>query len=136
MIDDDYTLNEGDHMPDSWWRLADVVPLNVRHRTSQVPGLPLLAFSAEFYGRSLSVYGPRYLDLSEFTRWEPHENATPQRRAFDALTDAFPDRFSTVVDGLGGRAVWLALRLTRLTEPIADALLDQHARVLAEPAQE
>jgi len=124
VIDDDYTLDEGDRMPDAWWRVADVVPLNVRYRSGQVPGLPPLAFGTEFHGRSLSVYGPRYLDLWEFTCWKPHVNATPQRRAFDALTDAYPDRFSTVVGGHLRRSrhdemIELLRRLVALTSPDA-----------------
>jgi len=135
MIDDDHSPDDGDVMPAAWWRVAEAIPLTVRYRASSVPGLPLLAFGDEFYGRSLSVHGPRYLDLSQFTRHNArHADTTPRRRAFDALTAAFPDVFSTVIGTHGPDAVWLALRLTQLTDPIADALLDMRARTLADLA--
>jgi hypothetical protein len=130
MIDDDYDPAEGDRMPSVWWRVADHIPLTVRYRTSHIPTLAPLVFSSEFYGTSLSVHGPLYLDLKHFTRFNPTRvDRSAHRHAFHTLTTAFPDTFTTV---LGGReAVWLALRLTRLTEPIADALLDVRARALA-----
>ena len=134
MIDDDHTPDEGDVMPAAWWRVAEAIPLTVRYRASRIPGLPPLAFGDEFYGCSLSVHGPCYLDLSQFTRYNARGHTTPRRRAFDALIAAFPDVFSTVIGIHGPDAVWLALRLTRLTDPIGDALLDVRARTLADLA--
>ncbi len=91
MIDDDHTPDEGDVMPAAWWRVAEAIPLTVRYRASRIPGLPPLAFGDEFYGCSLSVHGPCYLDLSQFTRYNARGHTTPRQRAFDALTAAFPE---------------------------------------------
>lgn len=127
-IDDDYTLDEGDDMPAAWWRLAGRIPLTVRQLSSHIPGLPLLAYGPQFSGGVLSVFGPRYLDLSHFTYWDAYRPAatSPERAAFDALHAAHPDTFSTVIGRTGPGAVWLALRLTRLTDPITDTLLRVH----------
>jgi hypothetical protein len=128
---DDYTTEEGDVMPAAWWPVADHIPLTVRYRDSHIPGLPHLAFADEFTA-SLTVHGPRYLDLSHFTRWNARQPvASPQRRAFHTLTTAFPDVFTTVIGAHGPDAVWLALRLTRLSDPVADALLAARVRTLA-----
>jgi hypothetical protein len=127
-IDDDYTLAEGDDMPAAWWRLAGRIPLTVRERSSLIPDLPLLAYGPQFSAGVLSVFGPRYLDLSHFTCWDAYRpgNADAHRSAFDALLHAHPDTFSTVIGRDGPDAVWLALRLTRLTDPITDTLLRVH----------
>ena len=122
--DDDYRMDEGDVMPAAWWRVPDRIPLRVRYRHSRIPGLPMVAFADEFHP-SLSVYGPRYLDLSGLTQFNARRpEPTPQRRAFDTLLVAFPDTFHTVIGRDGPGAVWLALRLTRLSDRIADTLLD------------
>ena len=131
MIDDDWTLDEGDIMPQAWWRLDGRIPLTVRcGPRGAIPGLPLLAFGREFSGGVLSVAGPRYLDLHHVTRWNAtrHWENTPRRAAFDALREAHPDTFSTVVGPDGPTAVWLALRLTRLTDEITDTLRAVHDR--------
>jgi hypothetical protein len=127
-IDDDYCLDEGVDMPAVWWRLAGRIPLTVRLHSSDIPGLPLLAFGPQFSGGVLSFYGPRYLDLSHFTHWDAYrpQDTTPERRAFDALHEAHPDMFSTVIGRTGPDTVWLALRLTRLNETIADTLVRVH----------
>lgn len=130
-IDDDYTLAEGDDMPAAWWRLGGRIPLTVRQHSSHIPGLPLLAYGPQFSGGVLSVVGARYLDLSHFTSWDAYrstETTSPRRTAFDALQHAHPDTFSTVIGRTGPAAVWLALRLTRLTDPIADTLLHVHGQ--------
>ncbi|MFG2043945.1 hypothetical protein [Dactylosporangium sp. NPDC048998] len=131
MIDDDWTLDEGDPMPAVWWRLDGRIPLTVRSGPrSNIPGLPLLAYGPEFSGGVLSVSGPIYLDLAHFTCWDAYRpwQTTPQRAAFDALQAAHPDTFSTVIGRDGPTAVWLTLRLTRLTDPITDTLLAVHDR--------
>lgn len=123
MIDDDWRPGEGDTMPTVWWRLADVVPLVVRHRSSRIPGLALVAFSDESHRPG--VTGPLYLNLSRWTTCDPyHPQATAAAlRTLNALRAAYPDTFSTVISTGPARAVWLALRLTRLRDPIADTLL-------------
>lgn len=129
-IDDDWTVDEGETLPALWWRLEGRIPLTVRTRTGgHIPGYPLLAFGPEFYDE-LSVYGPRYLDLSHFTRWDAYrgQQGTVQRAAYEALQATHPDTFSTVVDGTGPERVWLALRLTRLTDQIVDTLIAVHDR--------
>jgi hypothetical protein len=135
-IDDDYTLDEGVEMPAAWWRIAGRIPLTVRLRTSHIPGLPLLAYGPQFSGGVLSFYGPHYLDLSHFTHWDAYrpQDTSLQRRAFDALHAAHPDMFSTVIGRTGPDAVWLALRLTRLNETIADTILRVHDQTC--PTQE
>lgn len=131
MIDDDYTLDEGrDWMPAGWWRLDGRIPLTVRQQRSDIPDLPLVAFGPQFSGGVLSVFGARYLDLGHFTRWDATRSrqTTPERTAFDDLREAHPDTFTTVIGGDGPNAVWLALRLTRLTDPVTDTLLAVHDR--------
>lgn len=136
MIDDDYTLDEGIETPQAWWRLGGRIPLTVREHTGRIPGLPLFAYGPEFSGTVLSVYGPRYLDLAHFTTWNAYrpDQPSPYRAAFAALQTAHPDTFSTVIGHQllhmvrrdGPNTVWLALRLTRLTDPIADTLVRVH----------
>ena len=127
MIDDDYVPGEGDVMPPLWWCVVDHFDLAKRFRSSQIPGHPLIAFADEFTS-TLSTAGPLYVDLRRYTAWDTTspEN-TIQRQIFQTLTDTFPGMFSIVV-GAGGPDVWLALRLTRLTDGIATALLEQHGR--------
>lgn len=123
MIDDDWTLDEGTIMPQPWWRLPDHIRLVVRYATSDLPGHPPTAYSTEFYG-SLSVYGPHYVDLSAITAHDsasPLRHADPRRANFIQLITQFPDTFTTVINA-SSRTVWLALRLTRLSDHIADAL--------------
>lgn len=74
------------------------------------------------------MYGPRYLDLSHFTHWDAYRPADTHayRSTFDALQQAHPDTFSTVIGRDGPGLIWLALRLTKLTDPIADTLLRLH----------
>jgi len=129
-IDDDYTLAEGQDMPATWHRLAQWVPLTVRHRTSRIPGLPLLAYGSEFSRGVLSVFGPRYLDLFHFTCWDAYRStgAHDHREAFEALQRAHPDTFSTVIGCSGPGQIWLALRLTRLTAEIVDSIALVHDR--------
>ena len=125
MIDDDWTLDEGSILPQPWWRLPDHTRLTVRYAaTSDLPGHPPTAYSSEFYG-SLSVYGPRYVDLSAITAHDtasPLRHADPRRANFIQLITQFPGTFTTVINSSSSRTVWLALRLTRLSDPIADAL--------------
>ena len=129
-IDGDWTLAEGETMPDAWWRLDGRIPLTVRPHRSEIAGLPLLAFGSQFSGGVLSVHGPRYLDLGHLTRWDATRSweITDQREAFDALREAHPDTFTIVISCDGPAAVWLALRLTRLTDPVTDTLLAVHDR--------
>ena len=70
----------------------------------------------------LSVAGPRYLDRRHVTGWNAtrHWESAQRRAAFDALQAAHPATFTTVIGADGPTAVWLALRLTRLTDPITD----------------
>ncbi|PZG13450.1 hypothetical protein C1I95_23645 [Micromonospora craterilacus] len=126
MIDDDWAPGEGDVMPMLWWALPDQFALVTRARCSAIPGHPLIAFADEF--TSTPVAGPLYVDLRTYTACDTTStDTTIERRIFQALTDAFPDTFSVVV-GRGGQTMWLALRLTRLTVPIAAALLEQHGQ--------
>ncbi|WP_428962239.1 hypothetical protein [Micromonospora fluostatini] len=130
MIDDDYLPGEGDIMPAVWWRVADHVGLVIRWRGGEIPGHPLIAFADEFTS-TLTIDGPLYVNLRHWTAWDttsPHHPRT--RHTFQALTDTFPGMFSTVIATGGGREVWLVLRLTRLTDRIATALLDHHRRAL------
>lgn len=130
MIDDDYLPGEGDVMPTIWWRLGDHFGLVKRLRSSAIPGHPLIAFANEFTS-TLGVAGPLYIDLRPYTAWDTTSPENPvERQIFQALANTFPGMFSTVV-GAGGPDVWLALRLTRLTDRIATALLDQHRRYQA-----
>jgi hypothetical protein len=123
MIDDDYTLDEGDEMPDVYWRVSSLLPLVIRTSSSRIATAPLVAFANEFY-RLTDVFGARYLDLWDYT-WHNAYLAehSPNRVRFDTLVTAHPDTFSTVIGGNGPRAVWLALRLTRLTDAVADTIL-------------
>ncbi|WP_431895520.1 hypothetical protein [Micromonospora haikouensis] len=130
MIDDDYVPGEGDVMPALWWRLPHDVGLAKRWRSSEVPGHPLIAFADEFTS-TLRTAGPLYIDLHGYTAWDTTSSTdSVERQFFEALTGAFPGMFSVVVDA-GSPTVWLALRLTRLTNPIATAIIDHHDRYLA-----
>lgn len=130
MIDDDYVPGEGDIMPALWWRLPDHVRLRRRWRSSQIPGHPLIAFAYEFTS-TLRAAGPLYVDLYRYTAWNTTSSTSPiERQTFQALTDTFPGMFSTVV-GANATEVWLTLRLTRLTDRITTALLEQHDRYRA-----
>lgn len=121
-IDDDYELGEGDDMPDAFWHLSDLITVQIRIRTSRIPTAPLLAFANEFY-RVTDVLGARYLSLWRYTdhnAYLPHP--TPGGEVFDRLVAAHPDTFTTVIGGAGPSAVWLALRLTCLSDPVAETL--------------
>jgi hypothetical protein len=110
-------------MPAAWWRLADTMPLTVRHRGSSIPGLQELAFADQFTD-SLSVYGPRYVDLRSLTRFDARTSRPGHGRGVHtALAAALPGTFTTVIGRHGPDAVWLALRIDRLTDQIADTLL-------------
>lgn len=130
MIDDDYIPGEGDVMPTVWWRVADHFDLTKRMRSSEIPGHPLIAFADEFTP-TLRMAGPLYVNLLPYTAWDTTSPQNGiQRQIFETLTGRFPGMFSIVV-GAGGPDVWLALRLTRLTDGIATALLEQHERYWA-----
>jgi hypothetical protein len=130
VIDDDYIPGEGDVMPAVWWRLPDQFGLMKRFRSSQIPGHPLIAFADEFTS-TLSTAGPLYIDLHRYTAWDTTSSGSfIEREIFQALNDTFPGMFSIVV-GIGGQHVWLALRLTRLTDRIATELLNQQERYRA-----
>ncbi|MBF9134740.1 hypothetical protein I0C86_38290 [Plantactinospora sp. S1510] len=130
MIDDDYIPGEGDVMPAVWWRVADHFDLTKRLRSSEIPGHPLIAFADEFTS-TLRTAGPLYVDLARYTAWDTTSSRNPiERQISQALTDTFPGMFSIVI-GAAGPDVSLALRLTRLTDGIATALLEQHGRYQA-----
>jgi len=128
VIDDDYLPGEGDVMPATWWRLPETFGLIKRVRSSRIPGHPLIAFVDEFT-TTLSAAGPLYVSLYRYTVWDSTSSKdTVKRQIFESLTNTHPGMFSTVV---GGPDVWLALRLTRLTDRIVTALLEQHERYQA-----
>lgn len=132
MNDWDDTWDGQQEMPAAWWRFDGALPLRVRYSCRAVSGHPLLVFSDEFYD-DLHVIGTRYVDLYDLT-WcdtDPHR-PSPGRAAFDALTTEFPNVFSTVI-GAAHNRVWLALRLIRLTDDIADRLLSLHAALTPGP---
>ncbi|MEU6022596.1 hypothetical protein [Micromonospora sp. NPDC047134] len=125
MIDDDYVPGEGDVMPANWWRLPEQCGLTTRFRASRIPGHPLIAFAVEFTS-TLPTAGPLYVDLYRYTAWDTTSSDNPiERQIFQTLTDTFPGMFSVVV-GASGHDVWLALRLTRLTDTITNALIEHH----------
>lgn len=128
MIDDDYVPGEGDIMPRPWFRLPDQFGLMKRIRSSRIPGHPMIAFADEFTA-TLRTAAPLYIDLRPYTAWDTTSSGSSiEREIFQSLTDTFPGMFSIVV---GGQHVWLALRLTRLTDRIATELLDQRERYRA-----
>lgn len=123
MIDDDWTLDEGDHMPAAYWPIRELVTVVIRVHTSRIPTAPLLAVATEFQ-RASSIYGPRYLSLYRptcFDAYDPHPS--PARDAYDTIVAAHPNTFTTVIGANGPRGVWLALRLTRLTDAVAETIL-------------
>jgi hypothetical protein len=122
VIDDDYTLDEGDIMPAAYWRLSEHLTVMVRYRSSRITTAPLLAFADEFV-RASPVYGARYLSLYRYTCHNAYLSEwSTARSAFTSLVAAHPDTFTTVIGAGGPELVWLALRLTRLTDPVADTL--------------
>ncbi|MGC4856661.1 hypothetical protein ACLQ24_25640 [Micromonospora sp. DT4] len=66
------------------------------------------------------------MNLYRCTVWDSTSSEnTVQRQIFEVLANTYPGMFSTVV---GAPDVWLALRLTRLTDHIVTTLLEQHER--------
>jgi hypothetical protein len=134
MIDDDWTLDEGDRMPAAYWPVSDFVTVVIRIRTSRIPTAPLLALANEFQ-RASNIYGPLYLSLHRYTcfdAYDPHRS--PARDAYDTVVAAHPDTFTTVIGANGPCDVWLTLRLTRLTDAVADTILTLR-RPTATPAR-
>ena len=121
-------------MPDAWWQLPATVRLVVRYRHAQLGDeYRRLAFAQEFHA-SLSVYGARYLDLTELTRIDAYQPETdpPRWWGHRMLTSRHPGLFTTVIGRSGPQSMWLALPLSELTGPIADTLRQVHHR-LASP---
>ncbi|GAB3861799.1 hypothetical protein ACFPIJ_56520 [Dactylosporangium cerinum] len=139
MIDDPAPADDGEHLPDCYWRLDGRFFLTARYGPiCAIPELPLLAFGGEFSDGDLSVSGARYVDLGHITCWDATRSweRHAQRDAYDALQAAYPDTFSIVVSGDGPAAVWLVLRLTRLTDPITDTLINIHDNTCGIPQQQ
>jgi hypothetical protein len=126
----------GDAMPAAWWRLPADLTVLVRHRTGDLPHLSRLAFADEF-APSRAVDGHAYVDLSPLTRWLLYLPASVRyrrrRACYVDLATAFPEAFHTVISVHRPRAVWLALRLSRLDDPIADTLLTHHQHLRDQP---
>jgi hypothetical protein len=123
VIDDGWTLDEGDHMPAAYWPICELVTVVIRVHSSRIPTAPLLAVATEFQ-RASNSYGPRYLSLYRstcFDAYDPHPS--PARDAHDTVGAAHPNTFTTVIGASGPRDVWLALRLTRLTDALAATIL-------------
>jgi hypothetical protein len=121
--DDEYWPDEQQHLPLPWRRMPDDIRLLVRIRCGEDPDL---AFHTDFHA-SLSVYGPLYIDLAHLTLYDTYRPGDrPLRTTHLALIGQFPRLFTTVHHTSPG-AVYLALRLHRLTDPVADAILTQRA---------
>ena len=130
MLDDDGTLHGEYRPPAAYQRLwqATGIDITVRVTAARVPTLPRLAFGQEFQ-RLSDIYGQRYLQLWDLTGHDAYRGEpTPQRRAFEQLSTAFPDTFTTVIGRDGPHHVWLALPLAGLTDEIADAIIAAQAR--------
>jgi hypothetical protein len=101
--------------------MPDDIRLQVRARCGEHPEL---AFAGEFTS-SLSAYGPLYVDLAHLTLWDTYRHGDrPRRTAHLALTGQFPHLFTTVHHTNPG-TIYLTLRLHRLTDPVAEAVLAQ-----------
>jgi hypothetical protein len=115
-------------MPDAWWQLPATVTLVVRYRHPQLGDeYRRLAFATEFHP-ALSVYGARYLNLTELTRIDAYQPSSDPTRWHNhrMLTSRHPGLFTTVIGRSGPQSVWLALPLSQLTGPIADTLRQAH----------
>jgi len=124
--DDEFWPDEHDHLPTAWWRMPDDIRLQVRVRVSDHPDV---AFATDF-DNSLSVYGPLYVNLAHLTLWNTHHRGQrPQPAAHQHLTRLLPGVF-TMVHAIHPGTVYLALRLHRLTDQVAEAVLTQRATVL------
>jgi hypothetical protein len=103
------------------------MPHDVRLRIrAEGTGLDRLLVSTQLHW-SFTPAGPAYVDLRELAGWDTnHDVPTQGRAAYQALTDQFPGRFTTVVDIGRPGTVYLAIRLLTLTDEITDAILHQH----------
>jgi len=120
--DDEFWPDEHDSLPAAWWRMPEDIRLQVRIRSSELPDLLL---SGDLSG-SLSGHGPLYVNLAHLTVWDTYLlGERPTRTAYLALTGQFPGQFDTVHHTHHPGTVSLALRLHRLTDPVADAVLGQ-----------
>jgi len=120
--DDEFWPDEHDSLPAPWWRMSDDIRLQVRIRSSELPNL---LFTSDLSG-SLNVHGPLYVNLAHLTVWDTYLlGERPTRTAYKALTGRFPGQFDTVHHTNHPGTVSLALRLHRLTDPVADAVVGQ-----------
>ncbi len=124
---DEYWPHEHQHLPAAWWRMPDDIRLRVRVDFSDLDGLML---STDLDER-LSVDGPLYLDLRHLTWWDTYQRGEhPTRAAYHTLTAGHPGLFSTVHHVHHPGTVFLALRMHRLTDPVAAAILTQRRATL------
>jgi hypothetical protein len=110
-------------LPGGWWRMPHDITLRIRaHGT----GLDGLVVSTQMHC-SFAPAGSAYVDLRALTAWDTNRDLhSPTRAAYQALTDQFPGRFTTVVDIAHPGTVFLAVALLALTDEITDAILTHH----------
>lgn len=126
--DDEYWPDGHGSMPAAWWPMPDDIRLQVRTRYSDLPDLLL---SGDLSDR-LSVPGPLYVSLAHLTRWDTYQRVEqPTRTAYQALAGQFPGRFDTVHHTDRPGTVSLAMRLHRLTDRVAAAILAHRHATLA-----
>ena len=124
-----YELGEYPPPPDKVEGSMSGNSITVRVTAARVPTLPRLAFGQEFQ-RLSDIFGQRYLQLWDLTGHDAYRSEpTPQRRAFEQLSTAFPDTFTTVIGRDGPHHVWLALPLAALTGEVADAIIAAHTQL-------
>jgi len=112
--------DEREGLPGGWWRLPYDLRLRVRTVVRAADGLILSSDLHDGFGPA----GRVYMDLRALTAWDTgRDAASPGRVAFAALTDRFPDRFTTVHDVDRPGTLFLTLPLMHLTDEITDAVL-------------
>jgi hypothetical protein len=117
-----------DFVPRVYWRLPDGFPLVERVRTSVIAGhASARDFDARWPGN-----GPAYVALFDFTCWNTYWDpspSSPQRRAFEHLTAAYPGRWQVVH---ADDHVWLARPVNQLTDELVAILTELRRRTMRE----